>query len=241
MDLKDAKLTWLGHSTFRLETGGKTIYIDPWVMGNPACPEREKKVRQADALLCTHGHFDHIGDAVQIAKEHNPTVVGIFELASWRGKKGARQIAPMNKGGSQSVAGVRVTMVNAVHSCGIQDDDGSIIYGGEACGYVIELESGLKLYHAGDTAVFGDMALIRELYEPEIAMLPIGDLFTMSPREAAYACRLLRPKYVIPMHFGTFPPLTGTPRELQRLLRDLECEVVELQPGQTVGELVAAR
>jgi L-ascorbate metabolism protein UlaG (beta-lactamase superfamily) len=241
MDLKDAKLTWLGHASFRLETAGKTIYIDPWVMGNPACPDSEKKVRKADALLCTHGHFDHIGDAVQIAKEHNPVVVGIFELASWLGRKGARQISPMNKGGSQTVAGVRVTMVNAVHSCGIQEDDGSIIYGGEACGYVIELESGLKLYHAGDTAVFGDMAIIRELYAPDIAMLPIGDLFTMSPCEAAYACRLLKPKYVIPMHFGTFPPLTGTPRELQRRVRDLECEVVELRPGQTVGELVAAR
>ncbi len=234
MDLKDAKLTWLGHSTFRLETGGKTIYIDPWVMGNPACPEREKKVRQADALLCTHGHFDHIGDAVQIAKEHNPTVVGIFELASWLGKKGARQIAPMNKGGSQSVAGVRVTMVNAVHSCGIQDDDGTIIYGGEACGYVIELESGLKLYHAGDTAVFGDMALIRELYEPEIAMLPIGDLFTMSPREAAYACSLLRPKWVIPMHFGTFPPLTGRPEQLAERIQGLSTEVWALTPGKPV-------
>src|ERR1044071_4273160 len=114
----------------------------------------------------------------------------------------------MNKGGSQSVAGVRVTMTHALHSCGIQEDDGSIIYGGEACGYVIELESGLKLYHAGDTAVFGDMAIIRDLYAPDIAMLPIGDHFTMSPREAAYACNLLKAQTVIPMHFGTFPVLT---------------------------------
>jgi L-ascorbate metabolism protein UlaG (beta-lactamase superfamily) len=235
MDLKGAKLTWLGHATFRLETGGNTILIDPWVMGNPSCPDQEKKVKHVDAMLCTHGHFDHIGDAVAIAREHNPVVVGIFELATWMQKKGAKQISPMNKGGSQTVAGVCVTMVHADHSCGIQEDDGTLIYGGEACGYVIELDSGLKLYHAGDTNVFGDMHIIHELYKPEIVMLPIGDLFTMSPREAAYACSLLRPKYVIPMHWGTFPALTGTPKELKRLVGDAGCEVVEMKPGQTIG------
>lgn len=238
MDLKGAKLTWLGHATFRLETGGKTIYIDPWVMGNPACPESEKKVRQADALICTHGHFDHIGDAVAIAREHDPTVVGIFELAKWMEKKGAKKVSPMNKGGSQTVEGVRVTMTHAVHSCGIQEDDGSIVYGGEACGYVLELESGLKLYHAGDTGPFSDMEIIRELYAPDIAMLPIGDHFTMGPREAAYAAHLLRPKFVIPMHFGTFPLLTGTPRDLKKRISDAGCEVMELMPGETVSELV---
>jgi L-ascorbate metabolism protein UlaG (beta-lactamase superfamily) len=240
MDLRGAKLTWLGHSTFRLETGGKTIYIDPWVMGNPACPENEKQVRKADALICTHGHFDHIGDAVAIAKEHNPTVVGIFELATWMGKKGAKTVSPMNKGGSQTVGPVRVTMTHAVHSCGIQEDDGSIIYGGEACGYVIELESGIKIYHAGDTGVFSDMAIIRDLYEPDIAILPIGDHFTMGPREAAYAAHLLRPKFVIPMHWGTFPLLTGTPRDFKRQLREAGCEMVELKPGETASELAPA-
>jgi L-ascorbate metabolism protein UlaG (beta-lactamase superfamily) len=236
MDLQGAKLTWLGHATFRLETpGGKTVLIDPWVMGNPACPAAEKKVKQVDVMLCTHGHFDHIGDAVAIAKQHNPTVVGIFELVSWIQKKGVQQIAPMNKGGSQTVGDIRVTMVHADHSCGIQEDDGSIIYGGEACGYIIELETGLKLYHAGDTNVFGDMQIIRELYEPEIVMLPIGDLFTMSPREATYACQLLRPKFVIPMHFGTFPPLTGRPDDLKRMVSDLGTCVVEMAPGQTIG------
>ncbi len=235
MDLKGAKLTWLGHATFRLETGGRTVLIDPWVMGNPACPPGEKKVKKVDVMLCTHGHFDHIGDAVEIVRQHNPVVVGIFELATWLQKKGAQQIAPMNKGGTQEVGGMKVTMVHADHSCGIQEDDGSIIYGGEACGYVIELDNGLTLYHAGDTAVFGDMHIIHELYHPEIVMLPIGDLFTMSPREATYACRLLRPRTVIPMHFGTFPALTGTPAELRRLVGEVGCEVLEMKPGQTVG------
>src|SRR5512142_221662 len=184
MDWKGVQLTWLGHATFRVQTpGGSTILIDPWVMGNPACPEREKQVKKVDLMLCTHGHFDHIGDAVELANTHNPTVVGIFELCTWLQKKGVKQIAPMNKGGTQQVGDIKVTMTHALHSCGIMDGD-QIIYGGEACGYVIEFENGMRFYHAGDTAVFKDMEIIRDLYEPHVAMLPIGDHFTMSPREA---------------------------------------------------------
>ena len=232
MELKGLKLTWLGHATFRIETPkGTTVIVDPWIMGNPMCPENEKNVRKVDVLLCTHGHFDHIGDAVAIAKQHNPKVVGIFELCTWMEKKGARQVSPMNKGGTQQVSDLRVTMVQAVHSCGISDGD-NLIYGGEACGYVIEFENGVRIYHAGDTCVFGDMQIIRELYRPEIAMLPIGDHYTMSPREAAYACKLLQPKTVIPMHFGTFPVLTGTPAEFKKLAPSVE--VVEMKPGQTL-------
>jgi L-ascorbate metabolism protein UlaG (beta-lactamase superfamily) len=235
MDLKGLKVTWLGHATFRIVTPkGTTIYIDPWVMQNPMTPEAEKDVKKCDVLLCTHGHGDHIGDAVVLAKKHNPKVVGIYELCLWMQKKGAQQISPMNKGGTQQVADFKVTMVNAVHSCGIQDDDGSLIYGGEACGYVLEFENGVRLYHAGDTAVFGDMAIIRDLYAPEIACLPIGDHFTMSPKEASYACSLLRPKAVIPMHFGTFPLLTGRPSELRTLVADMGVEVLDVKPGQTV-------
>ncbi len=235
MKLQGAKLTWLGHATFKLETpGGKVVLIDPWVDGNPSCPEDKKKFSQVDAMLITHAHFDHIADAIPLARQHNPKVVGIFELVSWLEKKGVKQIAPMNKGGSQTVADIRVTMVHADHSCGLQDGD-QILYAGEACGYVITLENGLKIYHAGDTNVFGDMKIIHELYKPDLALLPIGDLYTMSPKEAGYACELLRPRAVIPMHFGTFPLLTGTPAEFKRLVADLGVEVIELRPGQTLS------
>jgi L-ascorbate metabolism protein UlaG (beta-lactamase superfamily) len=235
MELKGNKITWLGHATFRIETAeGKTIYVDPWVMSNPLCPQGEKDVEKADALIITHGHFDHIADAVKIGKELKPTAVGIFELCMWLKKKGVETISPMNKGGTQTVAGVKVTMTHAVHSCGIQEDDGSIVYGGEACGYVLELPGGVKVYHAGDTGPFSDMAIIRELYAPEIAMLPIGDHFTMGPREAAHACKLLQPKFVIPMHFGTFPMLVGRPSDLKTLLGAGGPEMVEMQAGETV-------
>ena len=231
MNLKGIKITWLGHATFRIETPeGKILYIDPWIAGNPVCPEKDKNVAHLDLLLCTHGHGDHIADAVDLCKKHQPTAVGIFELATWLEKKGAKNIAPMNKGGSLTVADVTVTMVHADHSCGILDGD-QIIYAGEAVGYVLEFSNGVKIYHAGDTCVFGDMRIIHELYAPQIAMLPIGDRFTMSPREAAYACNLLKPKTVIPMHFGTFPMLTGTPAQFQKLVKDVE--VVEMKPGVT--------
>ena len=234
MTMHSIHTTWLGHSTFKIEINGKTILIDPWVTGNPACPASQKKFKKVDLMLCTHGHQDHIGDAVPIVREHQPKVIGIFELCQWLAKKGAKNISPMNKGGSQTVDGIKITMVHADHSCGIQDDDGSIVYGGEACGYVLEFENGVRLYHAGDTAVFGDMALIRDLYAPEIACLPIGDHFTMSPKEASYACSLLRPKTVIPMHFGTFPMLTGKPSELRSLVADMGVEVLDVKPGETL-------
>jgi len=232
VNLNGIKITWLGHATFRIQTPkGKTVLVDPWVMQNPACPEKEKTVKSVDLMLITHGHGDHIGDAVEIAKKHKPKVVGIPELCGWLEKKGVENISMMNKGGTQQVGDVKVTMVHADHSCGIQDGD-ELVYGGEACGYVIEFENGLKIYHAGDTNVFGDMKIIHDLYAPDIAMLPIGDHFTMGPREAAYACDLLKANTVIPMHFATFPVLTGTPSQLSKLARDVR--ILEMTPGQTI-------
>ena len=195
------ELQYLGHSTFRVKTAeGKILLIDPWVMANPACPDELKEVGQVDIMAVTHAHFDHIGDCVKIGKDTGSKVVGIFEICVWLNSKGVSATLPMNKGGTQEVDGIKFTMVHADHSCGIQEEDGSIVYGGEAVGYIIEFENGFKLYHAGDTAVFSDMKLIAEIYKPELAMIPIGDLYTMSPVEAAHACRFLSPKYVIPMH-----------------------------------------
>ena len=230
------KLTWLGHATFKITTpGGEVIVVDPWVSGNPSCPEDMKKFERVDTLLITHGHFDHIADAVELGKKFKPKVVAIHETCIWLESKGVKNTLGMNKGGTQKVGGIEVTMVNAIHSCGIEDD-GKIIYGGEACGYIIRLPGGTTIYHAGDTAVFGDMKLIAELYAPEVALLPIGDHYTMSPREAGMAIRLLGVKHVIPMHFGTFPQLTGTPKELTSLTQDISgLEIHALKPGESIG------
>jgi L-ascorbate metabolism protein UlaG (beta-lactamase superfamily) len=226
------RITWLGHGTFQLELeGGETIVIDPWTEGNPAFP-KSHRFRRIDTLLVTHGHFDHIADVIPLAKQFRPKVVGIYELCHWLDSKGVENTSPMNKGGTQQAGSIHVTMVHADHSCGILDD-GKIVYGGEACGYVLTLPDGRRIYHAGDTNVFFDMKLIAELYAPELAMLPIGDLFTMGPREAAVACKLLGVPKVIPMHFGTFPPLVGRPEQLQELIPAVE--VVALEPGGSVS------
>ncbi len=228
------EITWLGHATFqfRLESG-EVFLMDPWTDGNPSYPQGHTFDR-VDVILASHGHFDHIHDVIPLAKQFSPKVVGIFELCTWLESKGVQNTAAMNKGGTQQVGPVAVTMTHAVHSCGIIDGD-QIIYGGEACGYVLRFTDGRSLYFAGDTNVFSDMALIRELYAPDLSFLPIGDHFTMSPREAAMAAKMLKSSQVIPMHFGTFPVLTGQPHALTELLGpDATTQVWALEIGKPV-------
>ncbi|MDP2599142.1 MAG: metal-dependent hydrolase [Deltaproteobacteria bacterium] len=231
---KAIQTTWLGHSTFLFETPeGKTVLIDPWIKENPVCPAHLKKMKKpVDLLLITHGHFDHIGDAVAVAQEFKPQVVAIYETCLWLAGKKVEQMNPMNKGGSQTVCDVKITMTHAMHSCGIQDGD-QVIYGGEACGYILKFSNGRIFYHAGDTAVFGDMAILQKLYKPDTAFLPIGDRFVMSPQEAAHAATLLKTDQLVPMHYGTFPLLTGTPAALRELLGKDKNKVIEFKPGET--------
>jgi L-ascorbate metabolism protein UlaG (beta-lactamase superfamily) len=225
--------TWLGHATFVIRTpGGKRVILDPWVAANPACPEGAKQVGALDLMLITHGHGDHTSDAVSLARSTGCRVIGPHEVAVWLQHKGLKQVTGMNPGGTIHALGLAVTMVPATHSSSIEED-GQLRYTGIATGYVVKFENGLTIYFAGDTTVFGDMRLIAELYEPSIAVLPIGDLYTMGPREAAKACELLNVKRVIPMHYGTFPALTGTPEALRQLLGG-SVDVLESKPGEAV-------
>lgn len=230
------KLTWLGHSTFRITTpGGKIILIDPWVLSNPMTPEPLKKFERIDFMLITHGHSDHNADAVALAKQFKPQIAAIFETCAWLQSKGVQNTNSMNKGGMQKIGELEITMVDAVHSGGIEDGD-SVVYGGEPCGYIIRLPGGFTVYHAGDTALFGDMKIIGELYAPDVALLPIGDRYTMGPREAALAVRLLNVRHVVPMHYGTFPALTGRPEMLREHTRDVpSLEIHALNPGDSIG------
>src|SRR5580704_7989324 len=211
LDTKGNKITYFGHATFSLTTpGGQVGLIDPFVMHNPSCPEKLKKFSRLDVIFISHAHGDHFADCVELAH-------------------------PMGKGGSQKFGDFEVTLTNAFHSNSIEED-GKYIYAGEPCGLIIRMPGGFTLYHAGDTCVFGDMKLIAEIYKPDVALLPIGDNFTMGPKEAAYATRLLGVKHVIPMHYGTFPPLVGTPEQFKAETKDIAgLEVHVMQPGDVLG------
>ena len=225
-------LTWLGHAAFRIDTpGGKRIYVDPFLNGNPKCPESEQQPARADVIVVTHGHGDHVGDTVEMSKQLSPeAVIAQIELKGWLGKQGAKldETPGANKGGTVEAAGCKFTLTNAFHSS--SSEDGT--YTGEACGVVVELEDGTKVYFAGDTCVFSDMQLIGRIYEPDVAVLPIGDHYTMGPKEAAVALELLGVKRCVPCHYGTFPLLTGTPEELRELAPDVE--IIAPEPGETI-------
>ena len=232
--LGGSALTWLGHATMHIQTaGGTSILVDPWFEGNPSSPKDYKLPQKIDLLLLTHGHDDHFHDAVKVAKQSKATVVGIYELATWMQKQGVGAISPMNYGGNLQFRDVRISMVEARHSSSIVDGD-TTIYAGNPCGYVLTIEGAPTIYLAGDTSLFQDMQLFKELYAPAVAVLPIGDNFTMGPQHAAVAARYLGAKTVIPVHYGTFPSLTGTPEELRAHLKDTGIEVVAPQPGESV-------
>jgi L-ascorbate metabolism protein UlaG (beta-lactamase superfamily) len=227
--MPDVPLTWLGHASFRLDSpGGKRIYIDPW-LENPKCPESEKEPERIDVIAITHGHTDHVGQAVELTKTFQPEVVAMIELKGWLGSKGAPvgDMPGPNKGGTVEAAGVTFTLTNAFHSSSSDEGD----YLGEATGIVVGLENGTTIYFAGDTCVFGDMQLIGRIYSPDVAVLPIGGHFTMDPREAGVALELLGTKRCIPCHYGTFPLLKGTPDELRQHAPGVD--VIALEPGET--------
>ena len=228
-------LTWFGHSAFLLKAPlGRSVLIDPW-LENPKAPPGAKAMTPVDLILVSHGHSDHVGNTIEIAQRTNATVISIYEISLYLQKQGVVNAQGMNKGGTMSVDGLKVTMVDAKHSSDL-DVGGTVVPGGEPAGFVVEFENGFRIYHAGDTAVFGDMRIIADLYKPQLAILPIGGLYTMDPREAAYACTLLKPKYVVGMHYGTFPVLAGTPTELKKYLpASLRKIVVELEPGRPVS------
>jgi L-ascorbate metabolism protein UlaG (beta-lactamase superfamily) len=223
-------LTWLGHASFRIDTpGGKRIYVDPW-LGNPKYPEAEKEPEHVDLILLTHGHDDHVGDTVALYERFKPRVIAPVELRWWlesQGVEGASGSDP-NKGGTVDADGIRVTLTDANHSSSNDDR-----YMGEPTGLVVRLEGDVAIYFAGDTNVFGDMALIRRLYSPSLAVLPIGGHYTMGPEEAAVALELLGAARCVPCHWGTFPLLTGTPGEL-RELATAGVEIVDVEPGGTI-------
>lgn len=235
MQLHGLEITWLGHAATRIRLDdGTTVHIDPWLQGNPACPEDEHTQDRCDAVFITHGHFDHVSGAPGLVRNHDARFHAIHEIAVWAEGIGIEEAVGSNKGGTvESVAGIRASLVDAVHSSGISGDDG-IVPGGEAGGWVLEFPGGPTIYHAGDTTVFGDMALIGELWSPDIALLPIGGWYTMGPAHAARAARMLGVETVIPIHFGTFPILAGTPDELEEHAAG-DFEVVALEIGEPVS------
>lgn len=238
---KNTTISWLGHATFHIETPEqKRVLIDAWVDTNPSCPEawKSKAREDLDAIFLTHGHFDHINDLVAIATSTGATIVCQYDLTPWLQEKGIAEdkIVGYNKGGTVEVAGIKATMTTAHHSSTLYED-GKIIPMGDPAGYVLRFSNNFTVYVAGDTCVTYDMLVIGDLYQPELSILPIGDWFTMDPRQAAYALKLLRSRYAIGCHWGTFPILTGTPEALIEARQEfnIDTEVIPLKPGESVS------
>lgn len=225
------KITWLGHSAFLIEGDGKRVLVDPFLSGNPHAPVKPEEI-ECDVIAVTHGHGDHLGDAEAIAKRCGAPVVAIYEIATYLGNRGVETVG-MNFGGTARVKGVSLTMVHAVHSSGILAGE-NFVPGGHAAGFVIEV-GGKRVYHAGDTDIFGDMNLIGELHRPHVALLPIGGLFTMDPRAAAYAAtKLIKPEVFVPMHYGTWPPIDVDPESIRSEIEGAGIKYAVLKPGETL-------
>ncbi len=226
------KVTWLGHAAFEIELDGVNVLIDPFLSGNPKAAKSPEEV-EPDLVLVTHGHSDHLGDAIDICKRTGATLVGIYEVAVYAQNQGVENVEEMNIGGTIEVEGLKITQVPAWHSSEIVEED-EIVAGGTPVGYVVSGDEG-TVYHAGDTGLSMDMKLIGELYEPDVALLPIGSRFTMGPKEAAKAVELIEPDVAIPMHYGTFPPIEQDPEEFKREVErlDVDTEVVILEPGES--------
>jgi L-ascorbate metabolism protein UlaG (beta-lactamase superfamily) len=232
--LKGTRVIWLGHATVLVQLpSGTNLLIDPFIEHNPKYPKGFVLPEKIDFILLTHAHFDHTADVLPVARKYGATVVAMVELAQYFAGKGITSTIGMNLGGTVQVPGAAVTLVEAKHSSSIEEG-GISLYLGEAAGIVLTVEGGPVLYHAGDTTVFRDMELIRELYAPDVAMLPIGGHYTMGPKEAALAVRFLQPQLILPLHWGTFPPLTGTPQELAKLVSDPEI-VALVAPGDVLS------
>lgn len=250
------EVLWLGHATTRITSvNGKVIVIDPFLRENPKTPPEYrdlKSIGKVDLILVTHGHQDHTADLLDLARLTGAKVLANYELARNLVALGLieeNNVVAMNRGGTAEPLGrgLKIHMVAADHSSSLDynilgirkpDEAASIRQGGGAgvsVGYVIEMENGFKIYHTGDTAVFGDMAIIRDLHKPDLALVCIGGFFTMGPEDAAYAVReLIRPKAVIPIHYGTFPVLNRTPAEFKKALGSSSIQILDVAPGQAV-------